>query len=170
VSTRVLGAARDPNVQIVCVRQFLHDSASAKEHGGVERLLLRLEQRRQELQGPVVKALERLAASRLAEEIEERLNQVASQSELYGVDAPGRAVYRQIRQGILKHLNALEAYAPYVSQSECVKEWHAMRIAAKRLRYTMQAFAPLYPDELAEPVRAARLCQTRLGDVHDCDV
>ena len=42
-----------------------------------------------------------------------------------------------------------------------------MRIAAKRLRYTMQALAPLSPDELAEPVRAARHCQTRLGNIHD---
>ena len=45
-----------------------------------------------------------------------------------------------------------------------------MRIAAKRLRYLMQALAPLYPDALAEPVQAARLCQTQLGDIHDCDV
>ena len=28
----------------------------------------------------------------------------------------------------------------------------------------------MYPDELAEPIQAARLCQTKLGDIHDCDV
>jgi CHAD domain-containing protein len=83
---------------------------------------------------------------------------------------PGRRVYRRTRKGILKRLDAFEAYAPYVPQPECVKELHAMRIAAKRLRYIMQALAPLYPDELAELIRAARLCQTRLGDIHDCDV
>jgi CHAD domain-containing protein len=122
------------------------------------------------LQEPVVKALERFAARQLAEEMEERLKQVASESESYGVDVPGRRVYRQTRKGILKHLNAFEAYGPYVAQPECVKELHAMRIAAKRLRYIMQALAPLYPDELAEPIQAARLCQTRLGDIHDGDV
>jgi CHAD domain-containing protein len=168
--TRVLGAVRDTDVQMACVQQFLHDSASAEEHAGVERLLLRLEQRRQALQEPVVKTLERFAARQLAEEMEERLTQVASQSESYGVDGPGRYVYRQTRKGILKRLNALEAYAPYVPQPECVKELHAMRIAAKRLRYLMQALAPLYPDALAEPIQAARLCQTRLGDIHDGDV
>jgi CHAD domain-containing protein len=168
--TRVLGAVRDTDVQMACVQQFLHDSASAEERAGVERLLLRLEQRRQALQGPVVKAMERLAASQLAEAMEERLKQVASQNEAYGVDVPGRRVYRQTRKGILKRLNAFEAYAPYVAQPECVKELHAMRIAAKRLRYIMQALAPLYPDELAEPIQAAHLCQTRLGDIHDCDM
>jgi CHAD domain-containing protein len=168
--TRVLGAVRDTDVQMACVQQFLHDSASAEERAGVERLLLRLEQQRQALQGPVVKALERLAARQLAEEMEERLKRVASQSASYGVDVPGRYVYRQTGKGILKRLNAFEAYAPYVAQPECVKELHAMRIAAKRLRYIMQALAPLYPDELAEPVQAARLCQTKLGDIHDCDM
>jgi CHAD domain-containing protein len=168
--TRALGAARDTDVQIACVQQFLHDSAGVEEQAGVERLLLRLEQRRQALQGPVVEALERFAARQLAEEMEERLAQVVSQSESYGVDVPGRRVYRRTRKGILKCLNAFEAYAPYIVQPECVKELHAMRIAAKRLRYIMQALAPLYPDELAEPIQAARRCQTKLGDIHDCDV
>ena len=168
--TRALGAARDTDVQIACVQQFLHDNASAEERAGVERLLLRLEQRRQALQGPVVKALERFVASQVAAEMEERLQQVVSQSESYEVDVPGRRVYRQTRKGILKRLNAFEAYAPYVARPECIKELHAMRIAAKRLRYIMQALASLYPDELAEPIQAARLCQTRLGDIHDGDV
>ena len=168
--TRALGAARDTDVQIAYVQQFLHDTASAEGRAGGERLLLRLEQRRQALQGPVVKALERFAASQVAVEMAERLKQVASQSESYGVDMPGRRVYRQTHKAILKRLNALEAYGPYVAHPACVKELHAMRIAAKRLRYIMQALAPLYPDELAESIRAARLCQTRLGDIHDGDV
>ena len=45
-----------------------------------------------------------------------------------------------------------------------------MRIAAKRLRYTMQACAQLYPDALKAPVRTARAIQTMLGDIHDGDV
>ena len=168
--TRALGAARDTDVQIACVQQFLHDRASAEERAGVERLILRLEQQRQALQEPVVKALERFAARQLAEEMEETLAQMASESEAYEVDVPGRRVYRQTRKGILKRLDAFEAYAPYVPQPECVKELHAMRIAAKHLRYIMQALAPLYSDELAEPIQAARLCQKKLGDIHDCDV
>jgi CHAD domain-containing protein len=102
--------------------------------------------------------------------MEERLNQVVRQSVSYGVDVPSRHVYRRTCKAILKRLNAFEAYAPYVAQPKCVKELQAMRIAAMRLRYLMQALAPLYLDELAEPVQAARLCQTNLGDIHDGDV
>ena len=80
--TRGPGAARDTDVQMACVQQFLHDRASAEEQVGVKRLLLRLEQRRQALQEPVVKALERFAARQLAEEMEERLKQVASEKRV----------------------------------------------------------------------------------------
>src|SRR5262249_44369419 len=90
--TRALGAARDTDVQMACVQQFVHDSASGEERAGVERLLLRLAQRRRAVQGPVVKALERWVASQLAEEMAAQLTQVASQSASYGVDVPGRRV------------------------------------------------------------------------------
>jgi len=168
--TRVLGAVRDTDVQMACVHQFLRDNASAEAQAGGERLLLRLAQRRQALQGPVVTVLERWAASQRAAEMEERLTQVVNQHASSGDAVPGRRVYRQTRQGILKRLNAFEASARSLAQPAGVQALHTMRIAAKRLRYLMQALAPLYPDALAEPVQAARLCQTRLGDIHDCDV
>src|SRR5262245_41500249 len=104
--TRALGAARDTDVQMACVHQFVHDRARAEAQAGGERLLLRLAQRRQAQQGPVVTALECFAARQLAAEMEERLKEVARQSASYGVDVPGRRVYRQTRQGILKRLDA----------------------------------------------------------------
>ena len=79
-------------------------------------------------------------------------------------------MYRKTRKVIRARLKALQAYAPYVQQPERSAELHAMRIAAKRLRYTMQAYASFYPDALKEPVRTARAIQTLLGDIHDCDV
>ncbi len=47
---------------------------------------------------------------------------------------------------------------------------HDLRIAIKRLRYTIEAFADVLPPDLAaQAARAAKL-QKRLGDVHDLDV
>ena len=48
--TRALGEARDTDVQIACVQCFLDREASAQERPGVERLRLRLQQRRHVLQ------------------------------------------------------------------------------------------------------------------------
>src|SRR5713101_131347 len=168
--TRALGEARDTDVQIACVQCFLDREASAQEHPGVERLRLRLQQRRHVLQESVLEALERFVASRGTEEMGQTLIQLAKASQASGVDTPGHYVYRQTRKVMRDQLKALQAYAPYVQQPACSEALHAMRIATKRLRYTMQAFAPLYPDALEEPVRTARTIQTLLGDIHDCDV
>ncbi|HEY4721418.1 MAG TPA: CHAD domain-containing protein, partial [Anaerolineae bacterium] len=58
----------------------------------------------------------------------------------------------------------------YVHQPDRVTELHAMRIAAKRLRYTMEVFASLYEDNLKESLKAVKDAQEILGDIHDCDV
>ena len=168
--TRALGEARDADVQIACVQHFLDQEASTQERPGIERLLLRLQQRRQALQGSVLEALERCVASRLIEAMGQTLTRLSNAHRVCGASTPGHYAYRQIGTAIRDRLTALQAYAPYVQQPEYSQELHAMRIAAKRLRYTMQACAPLYPDSLTEPVRTARALQTMLGDIHDCDV
>lgn len=168
--TRALGEARDADVQIACVQHFLDQAAGPRERPGVERLCLRLQQRRQGLQEAVLEALERFVASGLTEEMGQTFTQLAQAHQVSGADTPGYYMYRQIGQAMRTRLAALQAYAPYVQQPECSPELHAMRIAAKRLRYTMQACAPLYPGALDAPVRTARTLQTLLGDIHDCDV
>jgi CHAD domain-containing protein len=45
-----------------------------------------------------------------------------------------------------------------------------MRISAKRLRYTMEAFADLYGANLKPFINQTRKFQDILGDIHDADV
>ena len=45
-----------------------------------------------------------------------------------------------------------------------------MRIAAKRLRYTVEIAKPVYGPALDEIVAAVKRVQTLLGDIHDGDV
>jgi hypothetical protein len=45
-----------------------------------------------------------------------------------------------------------------------------MRIAAKRLRYTMELFRPAYEGDLDGCLSAMKKLQDLLGDLHDCDV
>ena len=47
---------------------------------------------------------------------------------------------------------------------------HELRIAAKRLRYVLEAAAPALGEPAADGAKTARDLQTVLGDVHDCDV
>jgi|CZKU01.1.fsa_nt_gi CHAD domain-containing protein len=47
---------------------------------------------------------------------------------------------------------------------------HSLRIAYKRLRYTVEAFAMVLPDELAGLAQPAARLQGRLGKLHDVDM
>jgi len=168
--TRALGEARDIDVQIACVEHVLEQQASLEERPGLERLLLRLQQRRHALHAPVGQAIERFSASQLAEEMEQTLMHLVYVSQASGADIPGPYVYRQIRKAVRARLKAFQRYAPYVQEPERNDALHAMRIAAKHLRYILQACTPFYLDAVQEPARTARTFQTLLGDIHDCDV
>ena len=45
-----------------------------------------------------------------------------------------------------------------------------MRINAKKLRYTMEFFAPLYKDQLKEEIETVKNYQDILGEKHDLEV
>ena len=57
------------------------------------------------------------------------------------------------------------ALAPDASEAQ-----HDMRIAAKRLRYVLEIFAPCLGEEAEAARRAASELQAVLGDLHDCDL
>jgi len=54
--------------------------------------------------------------------------------------------------------------------AEAKRQHHAMRIAAKHLRYTLEMADSSYEKRLTPFIESARKVQTLLGDVHDCDV
>ncbi len=47
---------------------------------------------------------------------------------------------------------------------------HQLRIAAKRLRYSLEFFETCYHRQLTSYLKSLRLLQELLGDIHDCDV
>jgi len=57
-----------------------------------------------------------------------------------------------------------DALAPDASEAQ-----HNMRIAAKRLRYVLEIFAPCLGEEAKAARGAAKHLQSVLGDLHDCD-
>jgi hypothetical protein len=71
---------------------------------------------------------------------------------------------------INKRLDEFLFYEIYLPYPDHVKELHLMRIAAKRLRYTLEIFALLYNDRIEKPLDVIRQVQTNLGEIRDCDV
>lgn len=166
--TQALGAARDLDVQIDLLKSIYKNLPSSSLRPGVRRLILRLSQAREKRQRNVIAVMDELVSGRTLEELKSQLDKILEQRgepffypfSLYDLSA----------QSISGFLDHFLSYAEFVHQPEDIEELHAMRIAAKRLRYALETFAPLYPDELKRYIQAVRKAQELLGDIHDCDV
>lgn len=168
--TRALGAARDTDVQIAFVEEFLSRIETQRERRGVERLLLRLRQRRQALQADVIRTLDRLESNGVLRDMEETLLQRLVEARVNQTPETSPWMYRRACEMITLRLEEMLAYEVYIHQPEHITQLHSMRIAAKRLRYTMEVFEPLYNGEMKKHIQVVKTVQEMLGDIHDADV
>jgi len=186
--TKSLGAARDVDVQIEAVSKYLDGlrAAGGSAHrAGVERLRLRLRQRRERLQRDVIATMDELESSGVIDDmrrtllhlkVESHMRDIESAESFGGGDGAAPAAEapalsaRDARRQIALRLEQMLAYEPYIATPENIEELHAMRIASKGLRYTMENFAPLFGKQLKWPIRQVKQVQSMLGDIHDLDV
>ncbi len=166
--TCLLGDARDLDVQIIFIEQYMKKLGSAAEKAGVNLLLKNHKTRRKSIQPSVVKGLDELKASDVLEDlrafcrqtIEEQLNEVFDPKK----------VLEKARWHISFRLDDFLAMEDYVHLENEILKHHQMRIYAKKLRYTMETFAPLYKNKLAPEIETIKAFQDVLGEMHDCDV
>ncbi len=67
-------------------------------------------------------------------------------------------------------LEELYDWDRYVDNPECKRELHNLRIAAKRLRYTLEVFEDVLPEACKPIVKELEQIQEELGLLHDSDV
>jgi len=168
--TRRLGPARDKDVQIAFVRGVLAGLEPKTLRPGVQRLLLRLEQQRAALQKRVVKAADRALAGGELAQMSRLTGRLASRLKKKRVPPASPFVFRTARDQIVARWDALRQYEGSLKDPEDLASHHRMRIAAKRLRYTLEICRPAYAGQLDEAVGEVRGLQERLGEIHDCDV
>ncbi len=174
--TRALGAARDADVQIEFLQESLARVPERRFRPGVQRLLLRMKQRREKLQAKVRRALDKFEASEAANDMIRALTPEAQATA--AESPPDFTLYQHAYLALSTRLQELLAFDADVLDPARVAELHQMRIAAKQLRYAMEVFAPLYdletptsPDVGLQPyLDIVKTIQEILGDIHDCDV
>lgn len=172
--TNALGRARDLDVKIEFARQF-RDALPEGKAGrglrpGVERLLLRLEQARQRVQRRVVNELDRFEKRQVVTDVRETLRDVKVQAKTLHVRAHDPRIRAEAGPAILRRLEEMLVFQPYVGDPQQTDQHHQMRIAAKTLRYTLETYRPLYEDGLGRQLELAKKVQGDLGAIHDCDV
>ncbi len=86
-----------------------------------------------------------------------------------GLDAQAPAGINA-RIAVKARLEEMYGWSDCVDYSYSVHDLHNLRIAAKRLRYTLEIFAEVLPQECAPLLKEIEQIQDELGALHDSDV
>jgi CHAD domain-containing protein len=166
--TIALGKARDLDIQIAQLTEAYNDQLDARFKPGYNRLLLRLKQKRTKAQKKVNKTVFKLNESQALEEMILWFEKTLEPDLM--TDSYPPAVYHSAHQAITNALTTFLKHQDFIASDADSDKLHAMRIAGKRLRYTMEIFAPLYDDELKPFILVMKDIQDLLGEFHDADV
>jgi CHAD domain-containing protein len=166
--TAALGNARDLDIQIEAILQYQHQNDDIRLQPGFKRLILRLSQKRKQAQLSVLLSVSKFTSNQVIRRVQKELfHFVEPDGNDHFISMPLRLL---ANQAINEKLTNFLSYEPFVHIPEKKLELHAMRIAAKHLRYTMEIFAPLFPGELSDWLQPIRQGQEQLGVIHDCDM
>jgi hypothetical protein len=83
---------------------------------------------------------------------------------------PHRTLAENAARIVRVRLDEMRAFAPKALEPGATRKQHDMRIAAKRLRYVLEATEPCFDRSAQVARRRARDLQGILGELHDCDV
>ena len=169
-----LGEARDDDVLIEFLVSCLARVSDRVLAPGIASLLSRVERQRQRIQPRILKAIDRLEAGGMLKAMQAAFRSILDEAGDAEIVASEYAI-AQAGKSIRKRLKQLLAESRGLADPEQHERHHAMRIAAKRLRYTLELARPVYSGELAasnlaDTVSAVKRLQSLLGEIHDCDV
>ncbi len=86
----------------------------------------------------------------------------------------GAEVWQNARLVIMTRLHDLEGLATCLADSALITQLHDMRIAARRLRYSLELFMdavpPVHTEVATTALNICREMQDLLGAIHDADV
>jgi CHAD domain-containing protein len=163
-----LGNARDLDIQIVQLTALYDDHLDAKYKPGYNRLLLRLKQSRTKAQKKVNKTLFKLSESQTLDQMTHWL-----EKQIDKADQPlsyPQPLFQKAHDEIEEALSGFLKFQNAIELENNSDKLHAMRIAGKHLRYTMEIFSPIYEGVLDPFIIVMKDIQDLLGAFHDNDV
>ncbi|HEV7903570.1 MAG TPA: CHAD domain-containing protein [Pyrinomonadaceae bacterium] len=178
-----LGDVRDQDVAIVALEKMRAEAeADAEVAGGVAAGIGHLADERRALRQAVrVKLAFKLAERPLADLRSKFLSRlVKPEDDTSAAGGAGSKRRRESKRGVSFREAGREVIGARVVElkklSNCLHHpsqndpLHRMRIAAKRLRYAMELFAPCWGGTLTTLAQEVSELQSSLGELHDCDV
>jgi CHAD domain-containing protein len=165
-----LGRARDRDVQIVYLHDVLAAGQAKESLPGISRVLVHRERDRERLQKNVVKAIDSFETSGVLLEIQRFTKRRLRRLDRSTSFKPSVKTCKKMAEQIFRRCDELLEYRDSLNDPENHEQHHAMRIAAKHLRYTLEIAKTVYPEQLHEVFEAVKKVQSFLGEIHDCDI
>lgn len=163
-----LGKARDLDIQIKTLNGLYEQKLDQKYKPGYRRLLLRLKQRRMKAQKKVFQTINELQKKNALTIMRKRLEEtVIGPNERY-LFTP--SLYERAFVAINEELDDFLGFEKFIHLPDNMEKLHAMRIAGKHLRYSLEIFAPIYKKALLPHIQIMKEIQTQLGLMQDADV
>lgn len=165
--TRKFGKTRDLDVQIEFLEGLLATIADKHLRAGILRVHLRLVQKRKKKDRAVGKHSDDLLKDQDILAMQSAMQEIIQNN---GEDGYSPDLYQLAFHTIYTALDQFLYYEVFIHHPENIHELHLMRIAAKRLRYTLEIFLPLYNGKMDQFLNIMKIIQQKLGLIHDCDV
>lgn len=163
---RGLGPIRDLDIHFNLLKQFKGQSPDPQIKKGISRLMKDLKIQRKSLQSQIDKVLKGVKKSDLIPSLMRTIHRLKKKFSPWDT----RKLLKRSPLQVNKRLQDLLSYTPYIHKPQKVQKLHAMRMASKRLRFTLENFEPLLGEKLKPSIQSAQAFQTHLGAFHDYDV
>ena len=167
IITRTYGTTRDMDVQIAFLEELMNDTHDRRVRTGLHRVHLRLLQKRSKKEKMVDRHTDAFLNDKNIRDL--LATTQAIKTEASGQPLP-QPLYELAFHTLQSSLDQFLSYEIFIHQVEKIHELHLMRIAAKKLRYTMEVFSALYEGNIDPYLAIMKDVQQQLGEIRDCDV
>ncbi len=170
-----LGKVRDQDVAIAALEKVRKKAGSGVDEG-IGLLVAERNARRERARAKLESIIAETPLTELKERFLARLEKIGNgegrKKEAKRARRTKKAVsFRQAGRGVIEsRLEELREFSNSLHHPFNVEPLHRMRIAAKRLRYALEMFAPCWGGKLASYSREVAELQTSLGELRDCDI
>ena len=164
--TKELGRARDLDIQIAYLNAYAASRVAAPVRRGLRKIISGFERHRMREQKRVREAVIRFERTSAVSDIRDQLDALPASFSEY----PRGRFYKKSHAAVLKRVQELRSLRKHAASPDDIDGLHAMRIAAKWLRFTLEYYQPFYAYRMKSALYCARMIQKHLGAVHDADV
>ncbi len=169
---RVFGVARDLDVEIASTLGQMGQVQDESILHGLAFWLAHLEEQRYRKQPELIRAIRKFRRESPVREMGRWIRRHSGETASVGSSQSEArvSITKAHRKLLSRRLTNLLRTADSLEDPQNIEGHHAMRIAAKKLRYSMEALAPGLGVIGEVTIEALRNLQSLLGEIHDYDV